>query len=151
MAPSFNLFIHFPVDGYLGCVLFTVIMNKAAMSIRVCVSLWLYSLFVLGKCLEILDVVDGFSMRNCQAVYQRDCNIIAAVIWLLSSVQPFCQPVDVAHQVPLSTGFPRQRLLEWVAISFPRGSSRPRDTTWPSCLSFFTGRFFTTETPGKPI
>ena len=31
-------------------------------------------------------------------------------------------------------------LLEWVAISFSRGSSQPRDWTWVSCIA---GRFFT--------
>ena len=39
------------------------------------------------------------------------------------------------------------RLLEWVAISFSRGFSPPRDQTWVSCIA---GRFFTTEPPGKP-
>ena len=38
------------------------------------------------------------------------------------------------------------RILEWVAISFSRGSSRPRDQT---CISCFAGRFFTSEIPGK--
>ena len=32
------------------------------------------------------------------------------------------------------------RILEWVAISFSRVSSRPRDRTWVSCTA---GRFFT--------
>ena len=32
------------------------------------------------------------------------------------------------------------RILEWVAISFSRGSSQPRDQTWVSCTA---GRFFT--------
>ena len=32
------------------------------------------------------------------------------------------------------------RILEWVAISFSRGSSRPRDWTWVSCTA---GRLFT--------
>ena len=32
------------------------------------------------------------------------------------------------------------RILKWVAISFSRGSSWPRDPTWVSCI---TGRFFT--------
>ena len=34
-------------------------------------------------------------------------------------------PWTVAHQVPL--GFFQARILEWVAISFSRGSYRPRD------------------------
>ena len=32
------------------------------------------------------------------------------------------------------------RILEWVAISFSKGSSRSRDWTWVSCIA---GRFFT--------
>ena len=44
-------------------------------------------------------------------------------------------------------GISQARILEWVAISFSRGSSWPRD--W-ICISCITGRFFTTrEPPGK--
>ena len=39
------------------------------------------------------------------------------------------------------------RMLEWVTITFSRGSSQPRDQTWGSCIA---GRFFTTEPPRKP-
>ena len=38
------------------------------------------------------------------------------------------------------------RILEWVAISFSRGSSRPRDQTQ---ISYTAGGFFTTEPPEK--
>ena len=41
------------------------------------------------------------------------------------------------------------RLLEWVAISFSRGSSWSRDWTSVSCVSCNAGRFFTTEPPRK--
>ena len=39
-------------------------------------------------------------------------------------------------------------MLEWVAISFAKGSSQPRDQTHISCIA---GRLFTHEPPGKPI
>ena len=39
------------------------------------------------------------------------------------------------------------RLLEWVAISFSRGSSQPRDQP---CDTALAGRFFTAEPLGKP-
>ena len=39
------------------------------------------------------------------------------------------------------------RILEWVAISFSRESSQPRDQTHISCVA---GEFFTTEPLGKP-
>ena len=37
-------------------------------------------------------------------------------------------------------------ILEWIALSFSRGSFGPRDQTRVSCL---VGRFFTIEAPGK--
>ena len=44
-------------------------------------------------------------------------------------VQLFATPGTVAHQAPLSMEFFQARILEWVAISFSRGSSRPRNRT----------------------
>ena len=53
-------------------------------------------------------------------------------------------------------GFSRQvhgilqaRILGWVAVSFSRGSSQPRDQTQASCVSCIAGRFFTTAPPGE--
>jgi len=43
-------------------------------------------------------------------------------------------------------GISQARILEWVAISFSRGSSQPRDQTHISCIA---GEFFTAEPPGK--
>ena len=43
-------------------------------------------------------------------------------------------------------GISQARILEWVAISFSRGSSWLRDQTW---VSWIAGRFFTAEPPGK--
>ena len=60
----------------------------------------------------------------------------------LSCVRLFVTPWTVARQAPLSI-----KILEWVAVSFSRGSSRPRDGTW---VSRTAGGFFTTEPPGKP-
>ena len=37
-------------------------------------------------------------------------------------------------------GISQARILEWVAISFSRGSSQPRD---PTQVSYIAGRFFT--------
>ena len=41
----------------------------------------------------------------------------------------------VARLAPLSVEISQARILEWVAISFSRGSSPPRDGTHVSCLS----------------
>ena len=45
-------------------------------------------------------------------------------------------------------GILQARILEWVATSFSRGPSRPRNQTCVSCIA---GGFFTTEPPGKPL
>ena len=44
-------------------------------------------------------------------------------------------------------GISQTRILEWVASSFSRGSSWPRDRIFISCIA---GGFFTTQLPGKP-
>ena len=46
----------------------------------------------------------------------------------------FVTPGTVACQVPLSIGFFQAGILEWVAISFSKGSSWPRDLTFVSCI-----------------
>ena len=43
-------------------------------------------------------------------------------------------------------GTPQEGILEWVDVSFSRGSFRPRDRTHISYISALTGRFFTTST-----
>ena len=45
------------------------------------------------------------------------------VVQLLSHVWLFATPWTIACQALLSMGFPKARILEWVAISFSRGSS----------------------------
>ena len=54
---------------------------------------------------------------------------------MLSRVWLFATLWTVAHQDPLSMAFFQARILEWVVIPFPRGSSQPRDWTWISCVS----------------
>ena len=52
----------------------------------------------------------------------------------LSRVWLSATPWTVAHQAPLSMGWIFQaRMLEWVAISFSRGSSQPKDRTRVFC------------------
>ena len=47
-------------------------------------------------------------------------------------------------------GISQARILEWVTLSFSRGSFWRRDRTRISYVSCLAGRFFTTEPPGKP-
>ena len=56
-------------------------------------------------------------------------------------------PVECSLPGSSVHGLLQARMLNWIAISFSMESSQPRDRTWVSCI---TGRFFSTEPPGKP-
>ena len=45
------------------------------------------------------------------------------------SCPSLCDPRTVTHQAPLSMEFSQARILDWIVISFTRGSSWPRDQT----------------------
>ena len=45
-----------------------------------------------------------------------------------------CDPMDCSPPGSSVHGISQARILEWVAISFPRESSRPRDRTCISCV-----------------
>ena len=51
-----------------------------------------------------------------------------------------CNPMDCGPPGSSIHGIFQARVLEWVAISFSRGSSQPRGGTWVSCTA---GRLFT--------
>ena len=51
-----------------------------------------------------------------------------------------CVPMDCSPRGSSVHGIFQARILEWVAISFSRGYSPPRDQTWVLCIA---GRFFT--------
>ena len=63
---------------------------------------------------------------------QHSEKVFVAVVWLLSCVWLFCDPMDCS---PLSTfvcGISQARILEWVAISSSRGSFTTQESN--SCL-----------------
>ena len=64
--------------------------------------------------------------------------------------QSYLTLCDLMDRIPPGSsvhGILQARMLEWVAIPFSRGSSRPMDQTQVSCTA---GRFFTSEPPGNP-
>ena len=78
------------------------------------------------------------------------CHSFVLRVQSLSRVQLFVTQWTVARQAPLSVGIFQARILEWVAISLSRGSSRPRDQTPDSCVSCIVGEFFTAKRSGMP-
>ena len=63
-----------------------------------------------------------------------------------------CDPKDCSPPGSSVRGVFQARMLEWVAISSSKGSSRSRDRTHISCVKIpaVAGRFLTTAPPGKP-
>ena len=58
-----------------------------------------------------------------------------------SGMSTLCDPMGSSPPGSSDHGTSQARILEWVAISFSRGTSQPRDWTQVSCIA---GEFFTT-------
>ena len=61
-------------------------------------------------------------------------------VLVAQSCPTLCDPMDCSPQGSSVHGILQARILQWVAISFSRASSQPRDWTWVTCTA---GRFFT--------
>ena len=61
-------------------------------------------------------------------------------VLVAQSCPTLCNCMDCSPSGSSVHGILQARILEWIAISFYRGSSQPRDWTWVSCVA---GRFFT--------
>ena len=72
-----------------------------------------------------------------EALYYVVCVCVSRLV-----VSDSATPWTVVHQATVDSvhGILQARIVEWVAISFSRGSSRPRDRTQ---VSHTEGRFFT--------
>ena len=65
----------------------------------------------------------------------------------LQSCPTLCDPMDCSPPGTVVHGILQARTLEWVAISYAKGSSQPRNRTLVSCIS---GRLFTSY-KGSPL
>ena len=76
------------------------------------------------------------------------CYVLRVVVQSLSSVQLFANQWTVAHQAPLSTGFPR--LEYWSGLPFPSPGDLLYPGTEPGSPALQLNSL-PTEPPGKPI
>ena len=70
---------------------------------------------------------------------------ISSLLWVSEVTQScltLCNPMDYSLPGSSVYGIFQARILEWVAISFSRGSSWPRDRTWVSrrCFTIWATR-----------
>ena len=75
-------------------------------------------------------------------------NLVFQSCLVAKSCLTLCNPMDSSLSDSSVHGIFQARILGWVAISFSRGSSWPRDWTHVLCVS---RRFFPTEPSGKPL
>ena len=75
---------------------------------------------------------------------QSVCVCVCVCVCTLSHTWLFATPPTVPTGSSDHRIF-QSRILEWVAISFSRGSSRPRNQTHISCISCIGRKFFTTS------
>ena len=73
--------------------------------------------------------------------------LVSQEVLVTQSCPTLCDPKDCRPRGSSVSGILQARILEWEAIPFSRGSSRPRDWTWVSCMA---GRCFTSWATRKP-
>ena len=71
-------------------------------------------------------------MCVCVCVCVRVC--VHVCVLVTPSCPTVCYPVDYNPPGSSVRGVLQARILEWIPISFSRGSSQPRDQTWMSCM-----------------
>ena len=126
-----------------------------------CLFFWAEKYSTMYTCIHVNMCIYIYNVQNIIIYiylfpylgYQKYCNdYVAVVIESLSRVWLFCDHMDCIPKSSAVSGIFQARILEWVAISFSRGSSHPRG--W-SCASWtypeLAGRFFTTEPLRKPV
>ena len=93
----------------------------------------------------------GGSREPLCLLFLKSCGEIHITsMCVLSHVRLYATPWAVAHQAPLSVGFPRQEY--WNGLPFPTPGDLPDPGIKPVSLAFpaLAGGFFTTVPPGKP-
>ena len=76
------------------------------------------------------------------------CDFTCAVLCLVTQSCLTCMPMDCSLLNSSVYGILQAEILEWVAISFSRGSSKLWDQTWISCMQVDS---LPSEAQGKPI
>ena len=69
----------------------------------------------------------GHNSSSTTAVLRGGRVCVCVCVCMLSCVQLFYNPMDCSPLSSSVRGILQARILEWVAMPFSRGSSRPRD------------------------
>ena len=93
--------------------------------------------------------VAGLGHAECTPTYKVFLNLAFMCAQLFSHVWLFVTPMDCSSSGSSVHGISQATMLGWVAVSFSRGSSQPRNQTCVSSISCIASRFFITKPPGK--
>ena len=100
-----------------------------------------------------LTIIHDICQSNHYAVHfklkKHHISICYCYCWVIESCQTLWDPMDCSPPGSSVHGIFQARALEWVAISFSRGSSQPRDQTLVFHITCTAGRFFPAEPPGS--
>ena len=105
------------------------------------------------SCDQLVTIIIVFLKNRVWLLY--NVVLASAVQWSESALKvkvaqsrpTLCDPMDCSLPGSSVHGILLARILEWVAITFSRESSQPRDQTQVSCIA---DGFFTSKPPGKP-
>ena len=123
-------------------------MNSKSVVLYLCPQLWERS-SVWYTCIQAHALTHMYAHTY---IYVRICLYTCVYVFLCLVAQwcmTLCYPMDCSSSGSSVHGVSQARILEWVAISFSRGSSRPRDQTFISCVSCIAGGFFTCWATGE--
>ena len=102
---------------------------------------------VTGKQYRMFPGIPSYFFTHREQIFYISSSWVCV---LSHSVMSDCDTLDCSPQGASFLGVLWARMLEWVAISSSRESSRPRDQTHVSCVSCIGRQIFTIVPPGKP-
>ena len=93
---------------------------------------FVYLFFVINVCLDPLLILIWLFvfllLSHKSSVNILDISQSRSAVWL-------CHTMDCSLPCSSLRGILQARILEWIAVSFSRGSSQPRDQTQVSCVA----------------
>ena len=104
---------------------------------------WHFQIWGLADWRSVHSLWSSFPQSSIEKVSL--CDVVA---WSAKLCSTFWDSLDGSPQGSSVPGIAQSRILEWIAISFSRSSSWPRDQTRISCIA---GGLLTTEPLGKPL
>ena len=102
---------------------------------------WNYSVLGFFRYIK-LDLIVMLCFIHSESVFMTFENEVTR------SCSTLCNPMDCSPLGSFVHGIFQARILEWIAISFSRGSSQPRDLTQICCIA---GRLFTIWATREPM